>query len=292
MYKNFLLDPKVDFVFKNLFFYEEKSDILISFVNSILGTNEISELKLEIYEKEKHFLDDKFSRIELKGKNKKNEDINIEIRLDNQFNIINRSIYSWCKLYDSDITERGNCSTLKRTIGINILNKKEIENNRFHNAYRLKEIETNEELTDIQEIHYIEIEKVENSNENTILKAWIEFLKNPESEYIKIVEEQYIEIKKAKEILIKLSNDTRQREFYELREKMIQDKLVALNNTKKLSHEKGLEEGLELGKEKGIEEGKMEAKFEIARNLLDVLDDWTISIKTGLSINEIKEMRK
>lgn len=59
---------------------------------------------------------------------------------------------------------------------------------------------------------------------------------------------------------------------------MIQDKLVALNNTKKLSHEKGLEEGLELGKEKGKEEGKMEAKFEIARNLLDVLDDWTISI--------------
>ena len=73
---------------------------------------------------------------------------------------------------------------------------------------------------------------------------------------------------------------------------MIQDKLVALNNTKKLSHEKGLEEGLELGKEKEKEEGKMEAKFEIARNLLDVLDDWTISIKTGLSINEIKEMRK
>lgn len=73
---------------------------------------------------------------------------------------------------------------------------------------------------------------------------------------------------------------------------MIQDKLVALNNTKKLSHEKGIEEGLELGKEKGKEEGKMEAKFEIARNLLDVLDDWTISIKTGLSINEIKEMRK
>ena len=73
---------------------------------------------------------------------------------------------------------------------------------------------------------------------------------------------------------------------------MIQDKLVALNNTKKLSHEKGLEERLELGKEKGKEEGKTEAKFEIARNLLDVLDDWTISIKTGLSINEIKEMRK
>lgn len=113
---------------------------MISFVNSILGKNEIRELKLEIYEKEKHFLDDKFSRIELKGKNKKNEDINIEIRLDNQFNIINRSIYYWCKLYDSDITERRNCSTLKRTIGINILNKKEIENDRLHNSYRLKEI--------------------------------------------------------------------------------------------------------------------------------------------------------
>lgn len=41
-----------------------------------------------------------------------------------------------------------------------------------------------------------------------------------------------------------------------------------------------------------IEEGKLEEKIEIARNLLDVLDDETIARKTGLSIEEVKKLRE
>ena len=41
-----------------------------------------------------------------------------------------------------------------------------------------------------------------------------------------------------------------------------------------------------------IEEGKLEEKIEIARNLLDVLDDETIAKKTGLSIEEVKKLRE
>ncbi len=45
------------------------------------------------------------------------------------------------------------------------------------------------------------------------------------------------------------------------------------------------------GKEVGIQEGMKKEKIKIARNLLDVLDDETISLKTGLSIDEIKKLR-
>jgi hypothetical protein len=38
---------------------------------------------------------------------------------------------------------------------------------------------------------------------------------------------------------------------------------------------------------KGLEEGKKSAKIEIAKSLLDVLDIETISLKTGLTIEEI-----
>ena len=48
---------------------------------------------------------------------------------------------------------------------------------------------------------------------------------------------------------------------------------------------------LERDREK-IEEGKLEEKLEIARNLLDILDDETIAAKTGLSIEEVKRLRK
>ena len=44
--------------------------------------------------------------------------------------------------------------------------------------------------------------------------------------------------------------------------------------------------------EEGRKEGKLEEKLEIARNLLDVLDDETIAKKTGLSIEEVKKLRE
>lgn len=45
------------------------------------------------------------------------------------------------------------------------------------------------------------------------------------------------------------------------------------------------------GKEEGIQEGEYKKSLEIAKNLLDVLDKETISLKTGLSIEEIEKLR-
>ena len=49
-----------------------------------------------------------------------------------------------------------------------------------------------------------------------------------------------------------------------------------------------IEEGIEQGIQKGIEKGKID----IAINLLDILEDDIIAEKTGLSIEEVKELRK
>ena len=47
---------------------------------------------------------------------------------------------------------------------------------------------------------------------------------------------------------------------------------------------------LERDREK-MEEGMHKRELEIAKNLLDVLDDETISLKTGLDIKKVKELR-
>ena len=51
-------------------------------------------------------------------------------------------------------------------------------------------------------------------------------------------------------------------------------------------------EKIEEGRKEGREEGRLEEKLDIARNLLDVLDDETIAKKTGLSIEEVKRLRE
>ena len=84
------------------------------------------------------------------------------------------------------------------------------------------------------------------------------------------------EIREAKDELIRLSNDDKQRELYEMRSKILKDKVSALNEAER----------------KGIEKGIKQRNIEIARNLLDILDDETIATKIGLSIEKIKILRE
>ena len=80
-------------------------------------------------------------------------------------------------------------SNLKRTICINILNFKYLKTENFHTGYRLKEIHTHQELTDVIEMHFIEIPKLPAEADVTdMLVAWTEFLKDPESEKVRSLE--------------------------------------------------------------------------------------------------------
>ena len=233
----------------------------------------------------KDFLEDKFSRLDVKATTNKGEVINIEIQVKNEYNMIKRSLYYWSKLYEEELGDGDKYETLSRTVCINILDFKYLDNDRFHNGYRLKEIETNEELTDIQEIHFIEIPKLkdldDDSNVDTIdmLQAWVEFLKDPESNVVRKLEFSNEEIKEAKDELYRLSRDKNELELYNLREKSFYDKISALSN----AEEKGIL--------KGILEGEKNKAIEIAKNLLDVLDNETIALKTGLTIDEVQKLR-
>ena len=276
-----LLDPKMDFVFKNIFGSEKNSKILISFLNATLKPKDlITSVEIKNTDLNKGYIEDKFSRLDVKATTSNEEIINIEIQLKNEYNMIKRSLYYWSKLYSEQLNEGEDYSILKRTICINILNFKYLKTRKFHSAYRLKEIYSNEELTDVAEIHFIEIPKLEDgSDEKDMLVPWIEFLKDPESEKVRNLEMSIEEIRQAKDELIKMSNDDTQRELYEMRAKTLRDKISALNEAER----KGIQ--------KGIQEGEKKKAIEIAKSLLDVLDVQTISLKTGLSVDEITKLK-
>jgi len=271
-----LLNPKIDFVFKKIFGSEEHPAILISFLNAVLKPKDkIVEVEIKNTDIEKAYIEDKFSRLDVKAKTNNKEIINIEIQLKNEYNMIQRSLYYWSKLYEEQLNEGDRYDKLCRTVCINILDFKYLKNDRFHNGYRLKEIDTNEELTDLQEIHFIEIPKLKQlSIENGVvdmLEGWVEFLRDPESEVVRKLEMTTEEIREAKDELYRLSRNEKERELYFIREKSIRDEISALANAR--------------------EKGKIESKLEVASNLLDILDDYTISLKTGLDIEVVKSLR-
>ena len=300
-----LLDPKMDFVFKNIFGSEKHPNILISFLNATLKPKDlITEVEIKNTDLNKGYIEDKFSRLDVKATTSNNEIINIEIQLKNEYNMIKRSLYYWSKLYSEQLNEGEDYSLLKRTICINILNFKYLKTRMFHSVYRMKEIHTNEELSDIEEIHFIEIPKLEDgSDEKDMLVAWIEFLKNPESEKVRSLEMSVEEIREAKDELIKMSNDDTQRELYEMRAKTLRDKISALNEAERKGIKKGREEGrkegieegrkagIEKGIKEGIEKGEKNKAMEIAKSLINLgLDKEAISKSTGLDLGEIEKL--
>ena len=137
------------------------------------------------------------------------------------------------------------------------------------------------------ELHFIEIpklKKVDDSEEiSDMLEAWITFIQSPTSKVINKLERSSQEIKQAKEELLRLSGDDKERERYEKRKESILEKVSLIETAE--------QKGIEKGKKEGLKEGAKKEKFEIAKKLLDILDDETISIKIGLPLEEIKELR-
>ncbi len=284
-----ILSPKVDFVFKKIFGNEKHPNILISFLNAVIKpTDLIKSVQIKNTDIEKEHIEDKYSRLDIKAVTNNGEHINIEIQVKNEYNMIKRSLYYWSKMYEGQLTKGQDYDTLSRTICINILDFKYLKNDNFHNCYRLKEKNTNEELTDVMELHFIEIpklRKLENSEDiSDMLEAWITFIESPTSELIDKLEMSSDEIKEAKEELLRLSGNDKERERYEKRfESLLEQNSLLANAERK---------GLEKGKKEGLKEGAKQEKILIAKNAINNnLDDNTIKIITGLSLEEIKELR-
>ena len=288
-----ILSPKVDFVFKKIFGNEKHPNILISFLNAVIKpTDLIKSVQIKNTDIEKEHIEDKYSRLDIKAITNNGEHINIEIQVKNEYNMIKRSLYYWSKMYEGQLTKGQDYDTLSRTICINILDFKYLKNDNFHNCYRLKEKNTNEELTDVMELHFIEIpklRKLENSEDiSDMLEAWVTFIESPTSELIDKLEMSSDEIKEAKEELLRLSGNDKERERYEKRFESLLEQNSLLANAER----KGLEKGIEKGKKEGLKEGENRKAIEIAINLIkNGLDNELIKNTTGLSIKEIKELR-
>ncbi len=75
----------------------------------------------------------------------------------------------------------------------------------------MKDCETNEELSDVMELHFIEWNKMKDVQRveevKTNLEAWLYFINQPDSELLQELEKVEVEIKEAKAELIRLSRN-------------------------------------------------------------------------------------
>ena len=96
----------------------------------------------------------------------------------------------------------------------------------MHTSFHILEDETGHKLTDMLEIHFLELKKLEEGNsedEEDPARAWLEFLNAHSKGEMEMIAEKDNNIKKAYEILQVASMDEAKRLAYEEREAELMD---------------------------------------------------------------------
>jgi predicted transposase/invertase (TIGR01784 family) len=288
-----LLDPKLDFVFKNIFGQEDKKSVLISFLNSLLKDNpHIKDLRFDNTDITKILEKDKASRLDIKATSDDGTKFDIEIQVKNTGEIPQRAVHYLANMMPH-IVQTNESYKGPHVIGIWILGENVTERkNAISEAYMTfqpQHPDPYQVMTDSARIFFIELKKFnpKNADSRDLLAGWLSFLQNPvflDKEFLNVPE-----MNDAMETLKYISADPETRAIADLRQKTIND----YNSEKTVAREEGKAEGKAEGIAIGKAEGELKGKRETALNLLSMgMTEEHISKATGLSIEEIKTLQK
>lgn len=267
-----LLPPKMDIVFQALF-RKGNETITKAFISQIIGKN-IQKIELD---KNKNLLreyaKDKMGILDLIAILDDGVICNIEVQLSDNKDIEKRILYYNGKTYSQQMLVGDKYKDLNQTISIAILDyklKKTINIKEAHTIWHIQEDNNNIKLTDVLEIHIIEIPKIREVKErqsNNALIDWITFLDNPNQKEVSEIMKTNKEIQEAMEKLEEISSDEELMRLVELRRKAILDENQAKYAARVV----------------GREEGRKEEKIEVAKKLLKM----NIELEKIIEITEL-----
>lgn len=283
----------VDYAFKRVLGRNGNEGILKDFLESILDI-EIKDITIQNPEIPKNMRDSKIGILDVRAEINGKEIIEVEMQVQNQYNMDKRSSTYITKIYSDQLKEGDSYVEVKKVAVINILNFNYYERNSYHSVGRMKFENSKENekvdmgyileeqyVTDDLEMHFIELPKFRKKNPDISnkLDQWL-WLICGEEEKIKMAKNENEKIKEAKSELEKLEMSAEDRELYELRLKAIRDEI----NIRESGYTDGMKDGEEKGKkQKSIEIAKNMLKKQIPLELIEEL--------TGISQSEIEKIK-
>ena len=275
---NFIMSPKNDFVFKLIFGDEKNKCVLIAFLSAVLRLPKEEFLELEFMNTEllREFKEDKKGILDVRVKTKNGRQIDIEIQVLPTDFMAERTVFYWSKMYTSQVKPGDTYEKLKKCITINIVDFERIDIDKIHTSFHILEDETGYKLSDILEIHFLELPKLKRLSslkdvDDPILD-WLEFIDSDSKEGMEMLAERNENIKVAYEILQRVSRSKEARTAYEARQAEIMDQMT---------------------REKSAEQkGRMEEKIFVARNFLKMgLSVEQVAMGSGLEIEKVIELK-
>jgi predicted transposase/invertase (TIGR01784 family) len=300
MIKDKYIDPFTDFGFKHIFGKEENKRFLISFLNALLDIDDkIVDIEYRNLEKLGLNIIDRKAIFDVYCTDEKGNNFIVELQRSKQEYFRDRSVY-YTTFPIQEQSKKGFWDyRLKRVYFVGILDFKMDDNHTdYLSKVQLCNMKSKELFYDKLTYYYLEMPKFKKKEEELAnqLDYWLWYLNNlAQTQIIPEKLKSNELIKEAFDVAEFLSLEKDEQFVYQLNLKARLDYRNVLKFAKKEAKIKGKIEGrvegkIE-GKKEGIQEGKKREKIEIAKNLLDVLDIETISLKTGLTTDEIEKLK-
>jgi predicted transposase/invertase (TIGR01784 family) len=301
---NSSINLRDDLIFKFVFGYEKNEKILIALLNAILGltgNKKIISLTFLNVLNLQEYLNDKLTILDVKVVDGTGVRYNVEMQVAPDKSYLQRIMYYLDKLYTEQLKEGEPYDKLCKAISISILNFTLFEEEEdLHNIYRFLNVKSKRELTDLKELHFIELPKFKKDKpKGTMSKfeKWLHALKFGER-YAYNIDDLPDELKEEEEIvmalqeMVRASNDEMVRQILDMRSKARHEEASRLYQAEQRGIEKGKEEGKKEGKEEGMKAGEEKEKISIAKNLLKLnFPVEAISQATGLTACEIEKLK-
>ncbi|NET66352.1 MAG: Rpn family recombination-promoting nuclease/putative transposase [Moorea sp. SIO1G6] len=292
------ISPKTDFAFKKIFASQESKPILISFLNALVYHNQPLIQDLEIIDPYQSsplpILKDSF--LDVKAKLRDGSLVIIEMQVLQVESFARRVLYNAAKAYSLQLGQGEGYRSLKPVIALTITDFIMFpENNQVINHFEFREKSTNiSYVENYLQLLFVELPKFEKQLEELedLDELWMYFLKNaPSLDTVPDKMAQLPEFQQAFGIASQANLTRKELDELGKREMFIHDQQGLILFAEKQGREKGMKQGIEEGMKQGREEGEKEKAQTIARQLLPLLDDETISQTTGIPVEEIRKLR-
>ena len=284
MEKLFKITLRNDYAFKRVFGVEENKDVLQDLLECILDIPPETIAGLELLDKEFHkdSISDKTGVLDVKLRLKNNTIIDIEIQ--NRWNseFVQRTIFYWAKMYTENLKTGEVYTKLPKCITINIVGEGFDLNSLIHSEYNVVEKHINDRLSDELEIHFLNLARVKEQDENTEsdekkkkLYNWLKFIETDDTEVRNMLAQESPMMAKANATIEVMEMSPKEKWLYENRMKYEHDKA----SWKHVGYQEGLD--------KGAYQKALETAAAFKRMGIDIEK---IAEGTGLSKEEVEKL--
>jgi predicted transposase/invertase (TIGR01784 family) len=283
MASRFLLDPKLDVVFKLLFGRGENKALLMSVLTAVLNPPAaFSSIELLDPELPKESAADKGVILDIRGVLADRRQVDIEMQSQRRPALRERALYICSRMYSGQLARGERYEHLRGAVVIFIFPFIESPGERLHSTFRHSDVHDHRQFAaHSPEIHYVELPKLAsdpNLANEPLLHAWAKFFSASTDQEIEELSMTDPIFQEAKSALEKVSEDAKMRLLAERRETELFFRECDMRLARAEAQELGKAEGKAEGTAKGRAEGRAEGKAELLLTLLaskfgDVSDD-------------------